>query len=559
MPQRPRALLIGGGVGIPPMVFLAEALRDRAAEGCRPLAMLGIRMPFPFRARPSTILVPGMPDGVIACMPLLDDWGVPSRLTTRVRLCRLPRWLSSPTLRACWLRPLDAEARGEVEIFACGPTPMLQRRRRAGARVRPALPGLAGGIHGLRRRRLRRLRGGGQTPAGPAMKRVCVDGPVFDAYTVFGRAPLISPKGLIGVSFAFRTQRASFQGELNMNIRNLRLVAALSMLGATAIALPASAADAPAAPAPAAFPMSFPPAPRRTSRPPWNPATARAEQKARDVDRKPAELLVLSGVKPGDRVVEFASFGQYFTTLLSDIVGPKGMVYMFDLPYTEARAGAASRAFVATHPNARYELVDYNMVELPQKVDVVFIVLYYHDLPLNKIDTAALNAKILKALKPGGIYFIVDHNARTRLRHARHAEAASHRPGGDQAGSHGSGLRAGGGKQAAGPRRRRSHQDGVHAGPARTHRPVDLQVPQAEEVAAHGRLRGQSAARQRTTFQFRSASSLLICSRRRLSAISAALARFALRRPASAPASSSARTTSIEASRAASVSAVSPC
>ncbi len=37
------------------------------------------------------------------------------------------------------------------------------------------------------------------------------------------------------------------------------------------------------------------------------------EQKARDADRKPAELLVLSGVKPGDRVVEFASFGQYFT------------------------------------------------------------------------------------------------------------------------------------------------------------------------------------------------------------------------------------------------------
>ncbi len=43
---------------------------------------------------------------------------------------------------------------------------------------------------------------------------------------------------------------------------------------------------------------------------------------------------------------------------------------------------------------------------------MVYIVLYYNDLPLNKIDTAALNAKVLKALKPGGIYFIVDHNAR---------------------------------------------------------------------------------------------------------------------------------------------------
>ena len=45
---------------------------------------------------------------------------------------------------------------------------------------------------------------------------------------------------------------------------------------------------------------------------------------ARDADRKPAELLALSGVKPGDRVVEFASFGQYFTTLLSPDRGREG-------------------------------------------------------------------------------------------------------------------------------------------------------------------------------------------------------------------------------------------
>jgi predicted methyltransferase len=136
-----------------------------------------------------------------------------------------------------------------------------------------------------------------------------------------------------------------------------------------------------------------------------------AEQKARDINRKPAELLTLSGIKPGERVVEFASFGQYFTGMLSDIVGSKGQVYMYDLPYTEKRAGAASRAFVAAHPNAKYELVDYNTLELPQPVDIVYIVLYYHDLFINSIDTKSLNARIFKALKPGGIYFIVDHNA----------------------------------------------------------------------------------------------------------------------------------------------------
>jgi predicted methyltransferase len=66
---------------------------------------------------------------------------------------------------------------------------------------------------------------------------------------------------------------------------------------------------------------------------------------------------------------------------------------------------------VAAHPNSRYELVDYNLINLPQNIDSVFIVLYYHDLPLNKIDTAAFNAKVFKSLKPGGVYFIVDHNA----------------------------------------------------------------------------------------------------------------------------------------------------
>ncbi len=141
-------------------------------------------------------------------------------------------------------------------------------------------------------------------------------------------------------------------------------------------------------------------------------STARsAEHEARDANRKPAEVLTLSGVKPGDTVVEFASFGQYFTTLLSDIVGPKGVIYMYDLPYTEQRAGAASRAFVASHANSKYELVDYNTLELPQNVDIVFNVLYYHDLPLNSIDTASLNKRIFESLKPGGIFFVVDHNA----------------------------------------------------------------------------------------------------------------------------------------------------
>jgi dihydroorotate dehydrogenase electron transfer subunit len=182
--QNPRALLIGGGVGIPPMVFLAEELRERSAEGFKPCAILGSELPFPFRARPSTILVPGMPDGVIACMPLLDEWGIPSRLTSKSGFPGCHDGYVTDLARL-WLGKLDAATRAQVEVFACGPTPMLQAvaqlAREFGLPCQVSLEeymacavgGCAGCAVEVR------------TPDGPAMKRVCVDGPVFDAATVF--------------------------------------------------------------------------------------------------------------------------------------------------------------------------------------------------------------------------------------------------------------------------------------------------------------------------------------------------------------------------------------
>ena len=55
--------------------------------------------------------------------------------------------------------------------------------------------------------------------------------------------------------------------------------------------------------------------------------------------------------------------------------------------------------------------MDYNTLKIPSNVDIVFNVLYYHDLPLNNIDTASLNKRIFDSLKPGGVFFVVDHNA----------------------------------------------------------------------------------------------------------------------------------------------------
>jgi predicted methyltransferase len=136
-----------------------------------------------------------------------------------------------------------------------------------------------------------------------------------------------------------------------------------------------------------------------------------AEMKARDPARMPAEVLAMSGIAPGDRVIEVAGFGQYYTTLLSAIVGPQGKVDVFDLPYTEAFGGEAAHAFAESHPNTEYHVVDYNEAEFPDDVDVVFNILYYHDLGPQEIDTATMNTKLFESLKSGGTYVIVDHKA----------------------------------------------------------------------------------------------------------------------------------------------------
>ena len=183
-PQRPRALLVGGGVGIPPMVFLAEALRERSDVQWKPLVLMGSEVPFPFRARPSTILVPGIPEGVIASMPMLEEWGVPSRLATLAGYAGCYDGYVTD-LAAAWLASLDGTSLNEVEMFACGPTVMLKAAAAVARRfsipcqvsLEEFMACAVGGCAGCAVRV--------ETPEGPAMKRVCVDGPVFDAQAVF--------------------------------------------------------------------------------------------------------------------------------------------------------------------------------------------------------------------------------------------------------------------------------------------------------------------------------------------------------------------------------------
>lgn len=180
---RKRPLLIGGGVGMPPMIFLAEALKNDKQKS--PLVILGSEVPFPFTPRPSQIMINGLPEGVIASMPLLDDWGIASRLTSLQGYAGCHQGYVTDLARA-WLTSLDDSARNEVEIFTCGPHPMIEAVVKVAREfdlpvqvsleefMACAIGGCAGCVVEV------------QTETGSAMKRVCVDGPVFDGYKIVG-------------------------------------------------------------------------------------------------------------------------------------------------------------------------------------------------------------------------------------------------------------------------------------------------------------------------------------------------------------------------------------
>jgi len=179
--ERSRPLLLGGGVGIPPVVFLAQQL---AQEGdWKPLVLMGSEVPFPFEQRTSSFLIGGIPEDVIAGMPLLEGWGVPSRLASLQGFSGCFQGYVTE-LAELWLQGLEDTQRNQVEIFACGPTPML--RAAAALAESHELPCqvcleeyMACGVGGCAGCAVRLREDGRDT-----MRRVCVDGPVFDARKV---------------------------------------------------------------------------------------------------------------------------------------------------------------------------------------------------------------------------------------------------------------------------------------------------------------------------------------------------------------------------------------
>jgi predicted methyltransferase len=135
-----------------------------------------------------------------------------------------------------------------------------------------------------------------------------------------------------------------------------------------------------------------------------------------DPMRRPAEVLAYAGVKPGQVIGELLPGGGYYTRLLSDIVGPHGQVFALETMRWGKDNIEATRHVLHEkgHQNVDMDLALFGNFHLPEKVDLFWTTLNYHDLHIARygdVDMAAFNHHVFDSLKHGGTYFIVDHAA----------------------------------------------------------------------------------------------------------------------------------------------------
>ncbi len=137
----------------------------------------------------------------------------------------------------------------------------------------------------------------------------------------------------------------------------------------------------------------------------------------RDAARHPGEILAFAGVKPGDKAADLIMGGGYFTAILSPAVGPTGKVYAYqpaEFIAFRAAYGDEQKTVVTGRANAVALTGPLSAAGLPDGLDLVLTVQNYHDLHLKPFPAgtaASVNAQVFKALKPGGVYLVVDHAA----------------------------------------------------------------------------------------------------------------------------------------------------
>ncbi len=139
------------------------------------------------------------------------------------------------------------------------------------------------------------------------------------------------------------------------------------------------------------------------------------KDRQRDIDRKPFEVMLFSGIKSGDIVADIGSAGGYYTRILSDIVGPNGHVYGFNGKEFARifKDGNPTDPIAEERDNVTSVMGTFNSPVFSEPLDAAIIILIYHDTHLSQlnINSEAMNNALFDALKPGGILIIVDHKA----------------------------------------------------------------------------------------------------------------------------------------------------
>ncbi len=135
--------------------------------------------------------------------------------------------------------------------------------------------------------------------------------------------------------------------------------------------------------------------------------------RARDDIRHPAEILAFAQIFPGQRVADIGPGGGYYTRLFSVAVGDQGRVYAIDRPNAAPDRPRAILAVAPEYPNVTVMQQGYQGWSAPEPLDAVFVSQIYHDwfYTALSLDLPALNRAIFDALKPGGVYVIIDHAA----------------------------------------------------------------------------------------------------------------------------------------------------
>jgi len=145
-------------------------------------------------------------------------------------------------------------------------------------------------------------------------------------------------------------------------------------------------------------------------------------ESSRDANRKPDQILSLIDIKPGMRVLDLTAGGGYYTDILSRVVGEKGHVFSHNSPYVINRfpdfLNNPKQGWLPRFESKQWKTNvskltgELDTIPIPLQLDSAMMILFYHDMIWQGVNRQMMNQHIYNALKPGGSFLIIDHQAK---------------------------------------------------------------------------------------------------------------------------------------------------